>query len=75
MSMEKYLAERKEKVDEGDATKQIVANMVNNVTFNLIKEFVRFAFFKSCKPTKTGASIMFWITVLLLKLFLEGYIY
>lgn len=39
MSMEKYLAERKEKIGEGDATKQIVANMVNNVTFNLIKEF------------------------------------
>lgn len=39
--MKDYLAERKAKLDEGDRTKQEVANLVNNLTFSMIKDFAK----------------------------------
>lgn len=41
MSMKKYLAERKDKMDEGDAQKEEVINLTNNITLTLMRDFAK----------------------------------
>lgn len=41
MSMKKYLADRKERVDGKEATQQEVASLVNGVALKLIKDFAK----------------------------------
>ena len=41
MSMKKYLAERKDKMDEGDAQKEEVVNLTNNITLTLMRDFAK----------------------------------